>query len=96
MVTPSNRQSTTGFALTYSGGAILYHSKSQLITALSSTEAELIAAVTAAKTVKFTRAVMKDLGLKQKYPTPIFKDNKLAINIINANKPTGWSRHIDI
>ena len=50
---PSNRRSTTGFALTYSGGAIVYHSKSQSITALSSTEAKLIAAVTAAKTVKF-------------------------------------------
>ena len=93
---PSKRRSTTGFALTYSGGAIVYHSKSQSITALSSTEAELIAAVTAAKTVKFIRAVMKDLGMEQKEPTPIYEDNKSAIDIINANKPTGRSRHIDI
>ena len=93
---PSKRRSITGFALTYSGGAIVYHSKSQSITAMSSTEAEPIAAVTAAKTVKYIRAVLDELGIKQDEPTPIYEDNKSAIDIINANKPTGRSRHIDI
>ena len=51
---PTKRRSTTGYALTHCGGAILYQSKAQSITALSSTEAELIAAVTAAKNIKYT------------------------------------------
>jgi hypothetical protein len=93
---PTKRRSTTGFALTYSGGAIVYKSKAQSITALSSTEAELIAAVTAAKTVRFIRSVLTELGLPQLSPTPIYEDNASAIEIVNASKPTGRSRHIDI
>jgi hypothetical protein len=92
----TKRRSTTGFAFTYSGGAIAYRSKAQSITALSSTEAELIAAVTAAKTARFIRAVLNELGFKQDGPTPIYEDNKPTIDIVNSKKPTQRSRHIDI
>ena len=93
---PTKRRSTTGFAITYSGGAIVYKSKAQSITALSSTEAELIAAVTAAKTVLFLRSVLSELELKPTGATPIYEDNASAIEIVNAAKPTARSRHIDI
>ena len=93
---PTKRQSTTGYAFTYSGGAIVYRSKAQSIVALSSTEAELIAAVTAAKTAWFLRSVLWELGFPQDGPTPIYEDNKSAIDIVNSNKPTERSRHIDI
>ena len=93
---PSKRRSTTGYAMTHCGGAIVYQSKAQSITALSSTEAELIAAVTAAKNIKYIRSVLDELGIPESGPTPIYEDNKPAIKIINANKPTGRSRHIDI
>ena len=75
---------------------ILYQSKAQSITTLSLTEAELIAAVTAAKNIKYVRSVMKELGIENDDPTPIYEDNQSVIKIINANKPTGRSRHIDI
>ena len=39
---------------------------------------------------------MEDLGIENNDPTPIYEDNQSAIEIINANKPTGKSRHIDI
>jgi hypothetical protein len=93
---PKKRRSTTGYAFTYAGGAIVYRSKTQSIIALSSTEAELIAAVTAAKTARYIRAVLSELGFKQDKPTPIYEDNKSAIDIVNAFKPTERSRHIDI
>ena len=93
---PTKRRSTTGYAVTYGGGTILYQSKAQSITALSSTEAELIAAVTAAKNVKYMRSILEELGHPMEGPTPIYEDNQSAIEIINANKPTGRSRHIDI
>ena len=48
------RRSTTGFVLTYCGGAIVYRSKTQSVTALSSTEAELFAAVSCAKIALYT------------------------------------------
>ena len=93
---PTKRRSTTGYAVTYGGGTILYQSKAQSITALSSTEAELIAAVTAAKNIKYMRSILEELGHPMEGPTPIYEDNQSAIEIINANKPTGRSRHIDI
>ena len=82
--------------MTHCGGAIVYQSKAQSITALSSTEAKLIAAVTAAKKIKYIQSVLDELGIPESGPTPIYEDNKPAIKIINANKPTGRSRHIDI
>jgi hypothetical protein len=93
---PKRRRSTTGYAFTYAGGAIVYRSKAQSITAQSSTEAEFIAAVTAAKTAIYLRSVLDELGFKQDEPTPIYEDNASAIEIINAQKPTERSRHIEI
>ena len=60
------------------------------------TEAELIAAATAAKNIKYIRSVMEELGIETNEPTPIYEDSQSVIEIINANKPTGRSRHIDI
>ncbi len=91
-----NRRSTTGYAFLLSGGAISYRCKTQSITATSSTEAEFLAAVTAAKHAKYLRAIMKELGFPQRGPTLIHEDNKSAINIVNARVPTERSRHIDI
>ena len=42
---PRKRRSTTGFVFRYCGGAIVYRSKTKSITALSSTEAEFLAAM---------------------------------------------------
>ena len=90
------RRSTTGYAFTYSGGAIVYRSKTQSLTALSSTEAEFIAAVTAAKTAKYIRSILAELGFAQTEPTPIYEDNKPTIDIVASSKPTERTRHIDI
>ena len=93
---PTRRRSTTGYALTYAGGAIVYRSKAQSITAQSSTEAEVIAAVTAAKTVRYIRFVLSELGFPQNDPTPIYEDNASAIDIVNSQKPTERTRHMEI
>ena len=66
------------------------------LNAQSSTEAEFIAAVTAAKTAIYLRSVLNELGFQQDEPTPIYEDNASAIEIINAQKPTERSRHIEI
>jgi hypothetical protein len=90
------RRSTTGYAFTLCGGVIAYRSKTQSITATSSTEAEFLAAVLAAKQAKYLRAILRDLGFPQDEPTPIYEDNMSAIKMINARIPTERSRHIDI
>ena len=90
------RRSTTGYAIHLCGAAIAYRTKTQSVTATSSTEAEFIAAVSTAKTVKYLRSVLYELGFKQHAPTIIREDNASAINMVNAPSPTERSRHIDI
>ena len=75
---------------------MVHRSKTQLLTALSLTEAEFIAAVTASKTAKYIRSVLSELGFPQTDPTPIYKDNKPTIDIVASQKPTERTRHIDI
>jgi hypothetical protein len=91
-----HRRSTTGYGFTLNGGAVSYRSKTQSFTATSSTEAEFIAAVSAAKSAKYLRAILGELGFPQSFPTPIYIDNISAIQIINARRPPERSRHIDI
>ena len=56
------RQSTTGLVFTFCGGAIVYKSKTQSLTAGSLTKSEVIAAQIAAKIAKYLRMVLKQLG----------------------------------
>jgi hypothetical protein len=75
----------------------LYRSKTQTLTAGSSTESEFIAAVTAAKLARYLRSVLKQLGFLQTKPTVIFIDNVSALKIINDNtSPTDRTRHMDL
>ena len=91
------RRSITGFVFTFAGGAVAYRSKTQTLTASSSTEAEFIAAYDAAKTCKYLRYVLRDLGYPQEGPTEIYIDNEAALKIINDNQaPTIRTRHLDI
>jgi hypothetical protein len=91
-----NRRSTTGYVFCLANAAVAYRSKTQSITATSSTEAEFIAAVSAAKTARFLRSILQDLGFRQSTPTALHIDNQSAIKMINARRPTERARHIDI
>ena len=91
------RRSTTGYVFTFAGGAVVYKSKTQTLTAGSSTEAEFIAAVSAAKAARYLRSVLREMGFEQRGPTIIYIDNMSALKIINDNtSPTERTRHMDI
>lgn len=94
--TDKSRRSVTGYVLLLCGGAICYRSKVQTATTISSTEAELVASVLCAKTVKYMRMVLSELDVPQLLPTPIYEDNAASILIVNASRPTTRTRHIDI
>ena len=79
------------------GGAVVYKSKTQSLTACSSTEAEFIAAYDVAKAIRYIRSILKELKFLQDEPTKIFIDNKSALKIINDNQaPTIQTRHLDM
>ena len=90
------RRSVTGLVFMLAGGAIAYKSKLQNSVSTSSTEAELIAAVQAAKIAKYYRSVLLELGYPQLESTILHEDNESAIKIINHNRPTERTRHVDI
>ena len=93
----TQRRSTTGIVFTYCGGAIIYCSKTQTLTAGSSTEAEFITATTVAKLTRYLRCVLKQLSKEQTAPTDIYIDNLSALKIINDNcYPTERTRHMDL
>ena len=73
------RLSTTGVVFTFCGGAIVWKSKTQSLTAGSSTEAEFFAAYEAGKICRFLRMIMKQLGYEQTSPTVIHIDNMSAL-----------------
>ena len=77
------------------------------MTASGSTEAEFIAAFTAAKVVWCFRFVLQELGFPQEGPTEIHIDNQAALQTTNGNQaalqtindnqaPTIGKRHLDI
>ena len=77
------------------GGAIAWRSKTQSVTALSSTEAEFYAAVSAAKCCLFIRHVLNCLQYPPTGPTIIYEDNEACINVVNSRHPTERTRHIE-
>ena len=91
-----SRKSVTGVHFCLSGAAVLYKTKMQTTVALSSTEAELIAAVFGAKQAKYLRMVLTELGFPQAGPTAIMCDNDACIKIVNNKLPTPRTRHVDI
>jgi hypothetical protein len=87
------RRSITGLVFMFGGGPIAYKSKIQPTVSTSSTEAEFIAAVHAAKIAKYLRSILLELGYPQTSPTKLYEDNAAAILMVNAQRPTPRSRH---
>lgn len=92
----TTRRSITGLVFMFCGGPIAYKSKVQSTVSTSSTEAEFIAAVHAAKIAKYLRSILHELHYTQPGPTVLHEDNEAAILMINASRPTPRARHIDI
>jgi ribosomal protein L30/L7E len=80
----------------YGGGPIAFKTKQQKAVTTSSTEAELIAAVSAAKVIRYLRSILDDLGLPQESASVMYEDNKAVLDIVNKQIPSERTRHCDI
>ena len=89
------RKSTTGYVFTLAGGAVSWVSKLQTVVALSTTEAEYMAATQACKESVWIQRLLEELGHKQEKIT-LFCDNQSALHI--ARNPAFHSRtkHIGV
>ena len=73
------RHSTSGCVFTYMNAAISWGSRKQATVALSSCEAEIVAASEAAKEALALRMLLADLGFGDDAPTRLAVDNQSAI-----------------
>lgn len=89
------RRSTTGYLLTFAGGAVSWRSKLQNCVALSTTEAEYIAITDAGKEVLWMKKFLKELGIKQE-KFVLYSDNQSAIHLSKNPSFHARSKHIDV
>jgi hypothetical protein len=90
------RKSTTGVVFLSAGGAILWKSKKQTLSAQSTTEAEYIAIATGANEARWLRNLYYELGWLSDLPTPIRCDNTGALSLSDNPYQTQRTRHIDL
>jgi hypothetical protein len=91
-----HRKSVTGFIIKLAGGCVYYKSRFQPTIALSSTEAEFVAATDTGKAILYIRTILAELGMEQKDATILHIDNNGALNMANQQQPTKSTRHMEL
>lgn len=90
------RRSTTGYVFLLGGGAVSWASKVQPTVALSTAEAEYMAAASAAKEALWLRKLMGDLGVECAAPVLIHCDSQAALKLLVNPVVSQRSKHIDV
>lgn len=92
-----DRRSTSGYVAFLGNTPISWSSKKQTTVALSSTEAEYMAAAYAARHAVWLRNLLDEVGVgTRSRPTPFFLDNKGSIDLTKDSRHHQRTKHIDI
>ena len=89
------RRSTTGIVATYGGGAVAWKSQLQRTIALSTTEAEIMAASEATKELIWLSKILKEVNRQECKPT-LYIDNASAVKLAKNPEFHARSKHIQI
>ena len=92
----THRKSVTGFVIKLAGGSIYYKSKFQVTIALSSCEAEFVAATKTGKVLLYVQTILEEIGLAQDNATILHIDNNGALNMANQSQPTQNTCHMEL
>ena len=93
---PDSRRSITGYVFVLAGAPISWQSRQQVSVALSSMEAEHMAACAAAQEALWLRMLLADLGVDITNPVSLKEDNQAAIASSKNPDDHKRSKHIDI
>ena len=93
---PDSGWSTGGYLTPIGGGAIGWSSKLQSVVALSTTEAEYIAAVEAGKEILWMRNILDEMGYTCTAPSPMLIDNQSAVSVTKNPEHHGRMKHLDL
>lgn len=91
-----DKKSTSGYAFLLGSGVISWLSKKQETVALSSVEAEYVAASLATSHVLWLRKILGEMEEKQKSSTTLFCDNKSAISMTKNPVYQSQTKHINV
>jgi hypothetical protein len=91
-----HRHSISGYAFVLGTGTISWSSKKQGLIALSTAEAEYVAAAHATKEVLWLRSFLQELDSLVAGPTILKCDNQSAIALCKDNKFHARTKHMDI
>lgn len=90
-----SRKSTSGYVIYYCGGPIVWCSRKQPIVALSSTEAEYIAAAECTKELLYIKTLIEELQ-SVNVNINLHIDNQSALTMIKNGQINRRSKHIDV
>jgi hypothetical protein len=93
---PETTRSTSGYLLCIGTGAVSWSSKLQTLVALSTTEAEFIAAVEAGKEMFWMRNLLQELGFPVSAPSVFRIDNQSALSVVKNPEHHGRMKHLDM
>ena len=93
---PDNGRSTGGYVVKVGTGAISWSSRLQTIVALSTTEAEYIAATSAGQEILWLRNFFRELGFTVSSASTMFVDNQSAISVAKNPEHHGRMKHLDL
>ncbi|KAI0991879.1 hypothetical protein K3495_g16308 [Podosphaera aphanis] len=94
--TETDRKSFQGCVITWFGGAITWSANRQKSTALSTMEAEIMAASEGARELAWMEKVCLDLGIKFNNPPILRIDNQPAIELSKDTKFHSKAKHIEV
>jgi transposase InsO family protein len=92
----ADRKSQTGLLVKVGGNTVIWASRKQTTTSLSTCEAEYIAISSVVQEVIWTNSLLKELSFAQTNPTQIHCDNTAAIHLSNNDTSHSQTKHIDI
>lgn len=92
----TDRKSTSGFVFRLGGSLVAWSSRKQATVALSSTEAEYVAASHASRDLLWLRQLLIDMGEFVGEPITIYEDNQGCIRLIESDRSGARTKHIDV
>lgn len=90
------RKSTTGLVLKLSESTISWSSQKQKVVALSTTEAEYVAASQAVKEIIWIKSLLRSLQVLRGLKTTLYIDNQSALKLIKNAEFHKRTKHIDV
>lgn len=91
-----DRKSTSGFIIYFGDTPIIWQSKKQTCTALSSTESEFVSLANVSKEILWLIKLFNDFQFKNITPVTVFEDNLPCINMLTNERLNSKLKHVDV